>query len=200
MKNCNAPGSTIWYSVSDNPKRKYPETFEIIEVAGRYLAGINTGRANYLVREALENGTIDALSGYGQLRQEVKYGTENSRIDFLLSDHPGDSRPCYVEVKNVTLGMGEGLGLFPDAVSTRGSKHLRELIHIVEQGKRAVLFFCVQHSGIERVKPATEIDPEYSATLVAAARAGVEIMAWQAHMTPGEIRLARELPVVLPQE
>lgn len=199
MLNCNAPGSRIWYSTSDSKTRKYPQTFEMIEVDKGVLAGINTARANHLVREAIENNVVSALSGYGSLRQEVKYGAENSRIDFLLSDHPSQpGQECYVEVKNVTLGMGRGLGLFPDAVSTRGTKHLRELMGIVESGQRAVLFFCVQHTGIERVEPATEIDMNYSNTLRQAAEAGVEIMAWQADMSSREIRLAREVPVVIP--
>lgn len=199
MRNCNTPGSRVWYSTSDSKTRKYPHTFEMIEVDDGSLAGINTARANALVREAITTALVPSLAGYDALRQEVKYGNENSRIDFLLRGHPGDpGRDCYVEVKNVTLGMGQGLGLFPDAVSTRGTKHLRELMHIVDQGQRAVLFFCVQHTGIERVAPATDIDPEYSATLVEAARAGVEIMAWQAVMSASEIRLAREVPVDLP--
>jgi sugar fermentation stimulation protein A len=199
MKHCNSPGSRLWYSTSDSKTRKYPHTFEIIEVAGKQLAGINTARANHLVHEAIENGVVPALAGYRQLQQEVKYGQENSRIDFLLQEHPGrHGEDCYIEVKNVTLGMGDGLGLFPDAVSTRGTKHLRELMHIAEQGGRAVLFFCVQHTGIERVEPAVEIDPDYSATLVQAAAAGVELMAWQAAINAREITLAREVPVVLP--
>ena len=144
---------------------------------------------------------IPALGGYQELNSEVKYGNENSRIDFLLRANGADpGRDCYIEVKNVTLGMGGGLGLFPDAVSARSSKHLRELMHIVGQGQRAVLFFCVQHTGIDRVAPASEIDPVYSATLVQAAEAGVEVMAWQADIGPGEISLVREVPVVLPRQ
>ena len=128
------------------------------------------------------------------MRTEVKYGEENSRIDLLLER---DGERCYVEVKNVTLGMGGGLGLFPDAVSTRGTKHLRELQHMVEQGDRAVLFFCVQHSGIERVSPADEIDPEYGKTLREAVAAGVEVIAYGATMTPEEIVLDRVVEVVV---
>jgi len=201
MRNCNTPGSRVWYSTSDSKIRKYPHTFEIVETVSGVFAGINTNRANHLVREAIENGFISVLDGYDSLRQEVKYGAENSRIDFLLSGHPlRPGQDCYVEVKNVTLGMGEGLGLFPDAVSTRGTRHLRELIGIVESGHRAVLLFCVQHTGIERVEPATEIDPEYSSTLRQAASAGVELIAWKATIDASEIRLVSELPVVLPEE
>jgi sugar fermentation stimulation protein A len=201
MKNCNEPGSRVWYSTSDNKTRKYPHTFEMIEINGKHLAGINTNRANHLVRELIEKGKVPALSGYASLRHEVNYGKEKSRIDFLLQEHPDEpGRACYIEVKNVTLGMGKGLGLFPDAVTIRGTKHLRELMHIVSQGDRAVLFFCVQHTGIKRVEPAVEIDPEYSATLNEAANAGVEIMAWQAKMSAEAIILVREIPVVLPPE
>ncbi|MEK9647545.1 MAG: DNA/RNA nuclease SfsA [Gammaproteobacteria bacterium] len=198
MKNCSEPGSQVWYSTSDSKTRKYPHTLEIIRVSDKELAGINTGRANHLVREAIEIGLIKSLSGYRELRSEVKYGKENSRVDFLLQDHPRrNGKACYIEVKNVTLGMGKGLGLFPDAVSTRGTKHLRELIHIASEGDRAVLFFCVQHTGIEKVQPAWDIDPEYSQTLVEAKKAGVEIMAWQAVMSSSQISLAREIPVSL---
>lgn len=201
MKNCNDPGSQVWYSTSDNKTRKYPHTFEIIEVAGKALAGINTGRANHLVREAIEANLVPSLAGYNSIRQEVKYGQENSRIDFLLDEHPDQpGKACYIEVKNVTLGMEKGRGLFPDAVSARGSKHLRELMHIAGQGDRAVLFYCVQHTGIQWVEPAREIDPTYSETLVEAKQAGVEVMAWQAQISAKEIRLVRELPVILPQQ
>lgn len=200
MKHCDMPGSLVWYSTSDSKTRKYAHTFELIAVADGKLAGINTGRANALVREAIEAGVVPALAGYATMQQEVKYGQENSRIDFRLQQHP--ARPgedCYMEVKSVTLGMGKGLGLFPDAVSTRGTKHLRELMHIVRQGGRAVLFFCVQHTGIDRVEPAVDIDPAYSATLAEAAAAGVELMAWKAHISAQEIRLVEEIPVILPR-
>lgn len=199
MMHCKEPGSRIWYSTSDSKTRKYPHTFEVIEVAGKKLAGINTGRANALVREAVTENVVPRLSGYRHVQQEVKYGRENSRIDFLLREHPGrPGEDCYIEVKNVTLGEAGGLGLFPDAVSTRGTRHLRELMHIAEQGNRAVLFFCVQHTGIDRVEPAVAIDPDYSATLAEAAAAGVELMAWRARIGPKEIRLVEEIPVVLP--
>ena len=201
MLNCNNPGSHVWYSTAENKKRKYPHTFEIIQLAGKKLAGINTGRANHLVCEAIEHKLVESLTGYQSLRREVKYGNENSRIDFLLQGHPDKpDRACYIEVKNVTLGMEKGLGMFPDSITTRGTKHLRELMHIVSKGNRAVLFFCVQHSGIKRVEPAVEIDPVYSETLVEAASAGVEILAWQAKLSPGEISLVRQIPVILPQK
>jgi len=198
MRNCSRPESKVWYSTSDNKKRKYPHTFEIIEVDGDSLAGINTSRANALVREAIEEGVITELKGYSFIKAEVKYGEENSRIDFLLQGNSAfKSQDCFVEIKNVTLEEKAGLGLFPDAVSTRGTKHLRELMHIKEQGQRAVLVFCVQHTGVECVEPAWEIDPVYSATLLEAAKQGVEVLAYKAEISPEEIRLDHSIPVNL---
>ena len=164
MKNCLYPGLRVWFSDSHNPKRKYPCTWEQAEIPVKFgdeekmtLAGLNTSRANALVEELLKNSGVAALSQYQNIRREVKYGSENSRVDFLLTN---EGLPdCYLEVKSVTLAMGDGLGLFPDAVTSRGTKHLRELTEICEQGGRAVLFFCVQHTGIDRVAPADEIDP-----------------------------------------
>ncbi len=202
MKNCIVENSPCWYSTSSNPKRKYPFTWELATTPDGHIAGINTSRANYLVLEGIESGVIRELQGYAQCRSEVRYGKENSRIDFLLSDESIDDittrKPiCYVEVKNVTLGMGNGLGQFPDSVSQRASKHLRELIGMVRDTHRAVLVFCVQHSGIERVSPAEEIDPEYAAMLRKAVDEGVEVLAYGASMNQHEIVLNRKLTIEL---
>ena len=129
---------------------------------------------------------------------EVRYGTENSRIDFLLS---GSDRPaCFVEVKSVTLlesPIRSGVGFFPDAVSTRGSKHLRELEAVVANGNRGVLVYCVQHSGIRRVRPADHVDPVYGAHLRQALAAGVEVIAYKARFNGQRMRLARSVPFEL---
>ncbi len=196
MKNCVLPETPCWFSDSGNPKRKYRHTWEVATVPGDHLAGVNTGRANHLVEAAIHRGHIPELAGYASLRREVPYGQERSRIDFLLSD--GDTGPrCFVEVKSVTLMEAEGQGLFPDAVSARGSKHLRELADIARGGERAVLLFCVQHTGIEWVEPADAIDPAYGAALREAAAAGVEILAYRAEIRPSEasIALTRAVPV-----
>ena len=201
MKNCQTPGSRIWYSRASNPKRKYPHTWEIVEVDSLDLVGINTHRANQLVVEAIKAGTVQQLRGYGQLETEVPYGEQSSRIDILLRGATSrvNQADCYVEVKNVSLGMGKGLGLFPDAVTRRGQKHLQELMSMSAHGYRAVLFFCVQHSGIQRVSPADEIDPEYGRLLRQAASQGVELMAYGAvyDMDASMIQLSRELTLVL---
>ncbi len=198
MKACLAEGEACWYSTSDNAKRKYPNTWEIATTPDGDLAGVNTGRANALVVEAINQGVITQLQGYDALRTEVKYGEERSRIDILLES---ESRSlCYVEVKSVTLcehDIGPGRGYFPDSVSTRGTKHLRELMLMVEQGARAVLLFCVQHTGIEQVSPAAHIDPEYTKTFYDAVARGVEVFAYRAKIDAQEIVLVEEVPVQL---
>lgn len=202
MKNCLYPGHKVWFSDSRNPGRKYPCTWEQAEIPVIFgseekmtLAGLNTSRANALVEELLKNSGVTSLCEYQNIRREVKYGSENSRVDFLLT---GEDLPdYYLEVKSVTLAMGDGLGLFPDSVTSRGARHLRELTEICEQGGRAILFFCVQHTGINRVAPADDIDPTYGKTLRDAVAAGVEIMAWGAEISTEEITLIKELPVNL---
>lgn len=196
MLNCAEPGSRVWYSVAANAARKYPFTWEMVEVEQRHKVGINTARANLLVREALENGAIAMLSGYACLQGEVVYGTEKSRVDFLLSGHLEDPRLCYLEVKSVTLGLADGVGAFPDAVTVRGQKHLRELVAVRAAGHRAVLLFCVQHSGIEQVVPADHIDPVYGRLLRAARDAGVEVLAFGTEFTADSQTLRHQLPVL----
>lgn len=194
MKNCVLPDSPCWFSRSDNPKRKYPHTWELASVPGGHWAGINTGKANQLVAEAIDAGVITELQGYPERRAEVPYG-EASRVDWLLQE---SSRRCYLEVKSVTLMEAPGEGLFPDAVSERACRHLRDLMAVVQSGHRAVLLFCVQHTGIRWVAPAEAIDPGYAQLLRAAADAGVELLAYGALIEPeaSEIRLVRKLPVV----
>lgn len=196
MKNCWEPDTPCWFSRSNDPKRKLPETLEICTTPRGDLVGVNTHRPNKLVKEAIDNGTIKELQGYAAIRSEVKYGDENSRIDLLLSD---ESRQCYVEVKNTTLAAGEeGCIQFPDAVTQRGTKHLRELMSMIDHGHRAVLVFCVQHSRASFVAPADEIDPLYGKTLREAAEKGVELLAYQCVLSPCEIYIDQRLPVELP--
>jgi sugar fermentation stimulation protein A len=194
MKNCAEPNSRVWFWDSANEKRKYPCTWELVEVEQRFLACINTQRANGLVVEAINNATITQLQGYGQLQTEVKYGQEKSRIDIFLSQHKY-LPDCYVEVKNVTLMASQGQGLFPDAVTERGRKHLRELVHMVTQGHRAVLVYCVAHTGITKVSPAWDVDPAYAETLVWAIEQGVEVMAYGAEISLTQMSLERVVPI-----
>jgi sugar fermentation stimulation protein A len=191
MLNCCDPGSRVWLLDSDNPKRKLRYTLELVEVDKQYLACINTNRANHLVKEAILDCRIEGLAGYDELLTERPYGVENSRVDILLKkDGLAD---CYVEVKNVTLLTEDGVGLFPDAVTERGRKHLRELINVAKDGNRAVLFFNVAHTGIQQIAPAWDIDSNYSTTLQEAVDHGVEIMAYQTSISLDAIVLEKQL-------
>ena len=192
MLGCCEPGSRVWLSDSGNPERKYPLSWELVETAPGILVGINTGLPNKLVVEGIQDGAISQLQGYAGIRREIRYGKEKSRIDLLL-EAPG--RPaCYVEVKNVTMAR-DGIGYFPDAVSARATKHLRELAGVVAQGKRGVICFCVQRKDVDEVRPADTIDRKYGATLRQVIADGVEAIAWRAHVSPDEIRINKKLPV-----
>lgn len=190
MRNCQVPGTPCWFSRTADPRRKLPGTLEIVTTGDGRLAGVNTGRANRLVEEAMTAGRIEALRGYEGVRREVRYGEENSRIDFLLA---GDGKPCYVEVKSVTLSLGDGRAAFPDTVTRRGAKHLRELEVVAAGGARAVLLFCAQLSDIDVVVPAADLDPDYALALRQARRQGVEVLAWGCRLGPEEIALESEL-------
>ncbi|MEN2506081.1 DNA/RNA nuclease SfsA [Stutzerimonas stutzeri] len=195
MLNCMGEGARVWFQRNSDPKRKLPGTWELVETPQGRLACVNTARANRLVEEALLAGVISELAGFTALKREVAYGVENSRVDFRL-DYPAG--PAYVEVKSVTLGFGDtAVAAFPDAVTTRGARHLRELAALAREGVRAVQLYCVNLTGIEAVRPASEIDPLYADALREAVAAGVEVLAYGVELSEQEIRLAHRLPVVL---
>jgi sugar fermentation stimulation protein A len=195
MFNCMQEGGVVWFSRNNDPKRKLPGTWELSETPQGRLACVNTGRANALVEEALRAGVITELAGFAGLRREVPYGEERSRIDFRL-DYPGS--PAFVEVKSVTLGFSDSsVAAFPDAVTSRGAKHLRELATLARHGVRAVQLYCVNLSGIEAVRPAAEIDPAYAKGLREAVAAGVEVLAYGVDVSPQGIALVRKLQVQL---
>lgn len=197
MRGCAEPGSTVWFWDAHNPKRKYRHSWELVQNNLGQMIGINTGRANHLVKEAIVDGLLAGFT-YDELRTEVSYGEEKSRIDILLSNN---QQKTWIEVKNVTLqeidDQGTAQGYFPDAVTSRGTKHLRELMQQVKQGDRAVLIFCVQHTGIKSVKAAQHIDHQYAETLKQAAAAGVEIIAVETSITTTEIKVTGQIPVLL---
>lgn len=173
MLGLKEPGSRVWLSPSDNPKRKLKYSWEVIEADGA-LVGINTAHPNKLVEEALQAGRLPDLAGFSSLRREVKYG-KNSRID-ILTEHE-DGRLCYVEVKNVHLMRQAGLAEFPDSVTARGAKHLAELADMVADGHRAAMVFLVQRPDCGTMSLASDIDPGYAAAFEAATQAGVEAYA-----------------------
>lgn len=198
MKNCQPEHARVLFSESDNRKRKYPHTWEAVQVAHGHWAGINTSRTNELVAEALEAGLVPELPPTGGLHREVTFG--NSRLDLALGAR--ELPHTWIEVKNVTLGpaAGEedtGVLYFPDAVTERGQKHLQTLIDIVREGGRAVLFFCVQHTGAREVRPADHIDARYGELLREACERGVEVLAWRTRISPELFALERAVPVRL---
>lgn len=195
MLNCMSEGCRVWFSRSQDPRRKLPGTWELGETPHGRLACINTARANALVEEALRGGVITELIGFTGLRREVRFGEENSRADFRLEFTSG---PAWIEVKSVTLGFADStVAAFPDARTERGARHLRELAAQARAGVRAVQLYCVNLSGIEAVRAAQEIDPAYAAGLREAREAGVEVLAYSAEITPEAIRLVRRLEVLL---
>ena len=191
MLSCSEAGSRVMFSKSDNPKRKYPHTWELI-FTNNVWVGVNTLLPNRLLAESIRNNQIPELTGYTEILTEVKYG-KNSRIDVLLKS---EEKLCYVEVKNVSL-VRDNIASFPDAVTRRGTKHLHELVSMVEQGHRAVMFFLVQRSDANSFQPAEDIDPVYAQTLRSAFKSGVEILVYQASVSPEEISLLRPLPYTL---
>ena len=183
-------GATVWLSFNDSPKRKLKYTWELVEVDNA-LVGINTSHPNKIVEEAILAGNVKELIGYKSLRREVKYG-QNSRIDILLED---DDKPkCYVEVKNVTLKR-ENRADFPDAVTSRGAKHLRELGDMVEEGARSVMFYLVQRPDCDIMDIARDIDPTYDEELKNAIKRGVEVICYQCRLSTEEISVDQALPV-----
>jgi len=190
MTGCATPGDTVWYSTSENTKRKYAHTWELTQTQSDAWICVNTLRANMLVKEALMADRLPTLTGYSILKSEVKYGSEQSRIDFMLQAE--DRRNCYIEVKSVTLA-DKAQGYFPDAVTLRGQKHLRELMSVAAAGDRAVLLFAVLHSAIDRFSPARHIDPKYAQLLSEAQRQGVEILIYKAELSAENMSLTLPL-------
>lgn len=190
MLQCAVPGYRVLISRADNPLRKLPWTLELIEVGGHWV-DTHTQRSNRVVEEGLRSGTVPGLTGY-RVTPEFPYGA--SRIDFLL-EKPGEQ--VLVEVKNVTLCSTPGVACFPDAVTTRGQKHLRELLAARQRGYRAVIFFLVQRGEAKAFTPADAIDHVYGRLLREAVAGGVEILAWRTRITPESNCLGEGLPVRL---
>ena len=191
MRGCRPDGARVWVSQSDDPRRKLRYTWELVEVDGAMVC-VNTNHANRVVAEAIEAGVVSELAGYDELRREVKLG--DSRLDLLLTR--GDER-CFVEVKSVTLGVGGGVSAFPDSVTARGARHLRELMAVAAAGERAVMLFCCGRDDTRVMRPADEIDPTYGRTLREAAAAGVELLAYRCAIDPSGMWLRERVPIEL---
>ena len=192
MISVDEPGAEVWLSPAKNPDRKLKFTWEMIQIK-RSLVGINTQHPNTLVAEAIVAGKVPSLTGFDNLRREVKYGN-NSRIDVLLE--MTDGRNCYVEVKNVTMRRDLTKGApveFPDGITARGTKHLAELSDMVKEGHRAVMFYLLQRGDADSMAIARDIDPTYGEALDKARKSGVEVIAFNCKLTPKEINVAKSV-------
>ncbi len=187
------PGNRVFLSRSSNPQRKLSFSWELVDTQWG-LVGINTSRPNALIAEALAERRLPAFASYDRVRPEVKYG-RNSRIDFLLET---DGQPlCYLEVKNCHFMRSSGLAEFPDCIAARSAKHMGELAAMVASGARAAVAYVIQMEA-RSFDVARDIDPAYDIAFRRARAAGVEAYAFVCRVTPEEVTIAREVPVVTP--
>lgn len=191
MLGCSTPGSLAVISCAANPRRKYAWTLEMVRENDTWI-GVNTALTNGLVREGLENGTIADFGEIAEIRPEIRVSAQ-SRLDFLLR---AGARDIYMEVKNCSLAQ-DGVALFPDAVTARGTRHLLELEKLMAAGQRGALIFCVQRADAKRFAPAAAIDPVYAETLARVCDRGLTVLAYQAEVRPGMLRIARKIPVCI---
>lgn len=191
MAACCEPGRPVYLSMHDNPKRKLKYTWELIEMPGS-LVGVNTGIPNRLVKLSIENGYIKPLFGYDNVRSEVKT-SDHTRLDLVL-EKQDKAAACYVEVKNCTL-VDDQTAFFPDAVTTRGRKHLLELQRLVGEGHRAAMVYLIQRTDARRFSPADHIDADYGEALRAAMQSGVEVYAYDVHIDLNRIVLNKPVKI-----
>jgi len=194
MLGYSTPGMPVWLSEHDKPNRRCRYVWELSETPNSLVLA-HPARSNALARDAIAAALIPELAGYTAILREVRYGDEGSRIDLLLEAPPRES--CYVEVKSVTAIDAERVGVFPDAVSTRGAKHMRELARERLRGRRAVVLFFAQRNDTIAVRPCDEIDPRYGVALRAALADGVEAIAYRCEITTAGIAVAARIPVVV---
>lgn len=190
MTTCAEPGRPVYISRQNSPKRKLKYTWELIDMP-RSLVGVNTNIPNRLVKKAIADGVIPELTGYDEIFSEVTVGQHRSRLDLMLQR--GETDKCYIEVKNCTL-VTNGVACFPDAITTRGQKHLDELEALARQGHRCVMFFLVQRMDAKLFQPADHIDPTYGRKLREAAANGIEILVYDVYIDLEKIVIDSPLP------
>lgn len=190
MKSCLEENAEVFLSPVNDPSRKTKFTWELIKINDGWV-GINTNNPNKIAYESINNNLIPRLKGYTTVKREVKYN--DSRFDVYAEK---ENEKCFIEVKNVTLKENE-FALFPDAVTSRGLKHLGTLIRAKEEGYRAVMLYIIQRMDVEIFSPAFDIDPEYSKKLQEASERGIEIIPLQVEVSPAEIKILKELPLQL---
>jgi len=188
MKSCIEPGAEVYITPVNNPLRRTKFTWEMIKIEGSWV-GVNTSNPNKLAFDAIKSRSIPGLENYLHVTREVVFG--DSRFDIFAQN---ENEKCFIEVKNVTLKVGE-YARFPDAITTRGLKHLKTLVEVKKAGMRAVMLYIVQRTDVTIFAAAKEIDPDYAKMLTIASIEGVEIIVMQARVTPEKIELLKLLPV-----
>ena len=188
MKGCSEPGRTIYLSSHNNPRRKYKYTWELIAMPTS-LVGVNTLVPNRLVAESIDQKLIPELSEYSHIEREVKINA-NSRIDLML--HSGGAKRCYVEIKNCTL-VSKSIAQFPDAITSRGLKHIIELERLAEAGHRCLMFYFIQRMDARVFRPADHIDPAYGRRLRQAVEKGIEVLAYDVRISLQGIELNKKI-------
>lgn len=192
MKACSEPDRPVLLSRHNDPKRKLKFTWELIEMP-ESLVGVNTAVPNKLVKAAILAGRIPELSNYANVKSEVKIGN-HTRLDLMLEGN--GSAPCFVEIKNCTL-VENGVAYFPDAVTTRGRKHLEELSRLKAEAARSVIFFLIQRMDAQCFKPADHIDGEYGETLRNVLKSGVEALAYDVAIDHNRIDINKRIEIEL---
>lgn len=196
MLGLSEPGLTIWLSLSKTGGRKFPYTWELVELrkgSKKVFVGINTSNPNKILTDAILKQQIEPLEGYAHLRREVAYG-KSSRIDLLLEDPKKGL--AYVEIKNVHLIREPGLAEFPDSKTERGVKHLEELTRVLQKGHRGVMIYLVQRPDAVRFSIAQDLDPAYAAAFLKARSKGVETYAAICRVSLRSISFSRLLPIL----
>ena len=191
MKGLLDAGNEVYLLKHDDPKRKLKYGVEIIK-AKENLVGVNTHRANKIVHHALENNLMKELSNNEKINSEVFFNKE-TRFDFLIEKK---GQKSFLEVKNVTLSRDKKTSEFPDAITSRGSKHLLTLIDAINKGYKAYLIFLVQIQNIEFFKIAKDIDNEYYKNYLIAKKAGVKFLAYRCNMSPKKIYIEKKIKII----
>ena len=181
-------GNKAWFSLSDNPKRKLKYTLEMIEVKNKKV-GINTLLTNKIVLEALKHKKINSLNKFNHIKTESKF-SDGTRFDFLLSN---DKEKCFLEVKNVTLLRENKIAEFPDAITSRGTKHLNELYNAKKKGYQSYILYLIQREDCDSFKIAKDIDEEYKIAFSKALKSGVKILCYDCKLNSEEIKLNKQI-------
>ena len=181
-------GNKVWFSLSDNPKRKLKYTLEMIEVKNKKV-GINTQLANKIVLEALKHKKINSLNKFNHIKTESKF-SDGTRFDFLLSNN---KKKCFLEVKNVTLLREKKIAEFPDAITSRGTKHLNELCNAKKKGYQSYILYLIQRENCDSFKIARDIDEEYKIAFSNALKSGVKVLCYDCKLNSEEIKLNKQI-------